>query len=171
MTKPQTDQSDSAGNDVGAATGGVAQKPVPLDPSLQKAGEILLSQSLESHREICKSMISTTTVSLGAYVGLLGLVADKTQLIQFLKSNLSLSSAPVILFAVAASMYICGYFHSAKANPRQLVEWLRDCDARSIEEATQRTLSRRWSFLWAGNIAYWMGVAVALYAIYRCLVP
>jgi hypothetical protein len=43
--------------------------PPPLSPPLLKAGETLLAQSLESHREICKTMISTTTVSLQRLTG------------------------------------------------------------------------------------------------------
>jgi hypothetical protein len=88
------------------------QVTVPtLDPAATKAGETLLAQSLESHREICKTMISVTTASLAAYIGLLSLVGEKARLAAEFQAATITACLPVASFAAAASFYVCGYFH------------------------------------------------------------
>jgi len=137
-----------------------------LDPSLVKAGEMLLAQALESHREICKSLITTTTAALTAYAALLGFVVDPVLRNGLLKSNPYLAVAPVILFAVAASLYVCGYFHRKEASASLVLQWLERSDAQSIREAIFETVKRRWRYLWGGNIFFWLAVVTALYALY-----
>jgi hypothetical protein len=135
-----------------------------LDPSSTKAGETLLTQALESHREICKTMISVTTASLGAYVGLLGL-GDKSKLLFLLQSQTSLAAAPVVLFAAAASLYLCGYFH--REGPVAVLDALKSKDRTAITTAIDRTVTRRRIFLWCGNAGYWIAVSLGLYLAWR----
>jgi|688.fasta_scaffold605545_2 hypothetical protein len=137
----------------------------PLDAAVVKSGEMLLAQSLESHREICKTMISVTTASLAAYVGLVGLVGDKKFLAEVLRCVSLIAAAPIIAFAAAASFYICGYFHRVDAVT--VVDLLSKRNVSELRSAVQLTVSARRRYLWLGNGFYWFAVCVALYMAYR----
>jgi hypothetical protein len=136
-----------------------------LDAAISRSGETLLAQSLESHREICKTMISVTTASLAAYVALLGLVGDKKFLASELREVPFIAATPVIAFAAAASLYICGYFHRADAV--SVIDLLSTRNALEIRRTVQRTVAARRRYLWLGNGSYWLAVCIALYMAYR----
>ena len=144
--------------------------PTPLDPSLVKAGETLVLHAMESRREICKTMLTTTAGSLGAYLALLGLILDKNAIKPFAMAHPLLAAAPVLLFLVAASLYVGGFYHYPPARAPQVLSWLKNCDEAQLSHALERTLDRRWKFLLGGNVAFWLAVGVGLLAAYYAAV-
>jgi hypothetical protein len=112
-------------------------------------------------------MISVTTASLAAYIGLLSLVGEKARLAAEFQAATITACLPVASFAAAASFYVCGYFHHLDSEAGKVLRWLREKNAEEILNAIRCTVARRREYLWAGNIAYWHAVAVALYMAFR----
>jgi len=136
-----------------------------MHTSSQKAGETLLAQALESRRDICKTLLTTSSAALGVYLTLLGLVLDKGKAICFLSCHPVVASVPVVLFIFAASMYVCGYFHAPAVSAERVLAALRSENEAIILGGVSATLKRRFYFLWAGNSAFWCGVCSGLYSV------
>jgi hypothetical protein len=153
-----------------ATTDALAQTPGPPDPSLVKACETLVQHALESRREICKLMLTTTVASLGAYLAILGLILDKSAIKAYFIAHAALAATPVFLFLLAAACYVGGYFHNDAADASRVLGWLERRDTVALQQAVSVTLDRRWKFLLAGNILFWFAVCIGLVAAYYAAV-
>jgi hypothetical protein len=138
-----------------------------LQDATKKIAESLLVHALESRRETCKGLITTSSASLGVYLTLLGLVLGSGKATAFINSYPCSAAAPVVLFIAAAGMYVCGYFHAPEASAEKILEMIGAAEPKDDDllRALRATLRRRQVFLWAGNAAFWLAVCTGLYSV------
>ncbi|NWL16375.1 hypothetical protein FHG08_11800 [Pseudoalteromonas sp. Scap03] len=117
-------------------------KPItPHTEAILNAGSRLLSESIETGREFCKSMISFSIAAIPAYIGLLKLFIPKDTLISSIVSPIWL--LPILLFILSASIFVFGYLPVRKLVSLELPD--------AIENAIEKQINRRF---WLGVIGF-----------------
>ncbi|HDM8135454.1 TPA: hypothetical protein P0E15_005045 [Vibrio harveyi] len=133
-------------------------KPItPHTEAIISAGSRLFSESIETGREFCKSMISFSIAAIPAYIALLKLFIPKNELISDIISPIWL--IPIMLFVCSASVFVFGYLPTRKLVSLDLPD--------EIERAIESQISRRF---WLGVLGFVLlcigiacGVAVIAY--------
>ena len=116
-----------------------AQPLTPHTNAIVEAGTRLLTESVETGREFCKSMISVTLAAIPAYIGLLKLFIPKDHLLSNIAGSFWL--VPVAFFVLSASSFVAGYLPAKGIVSIDLPE--------EIEAAMKKAINRR----------YWFGIA------------
>ncbi|MCP4602151.1 MAG: hypothetical protein GY847_16815 [Proteobacteria bacterium] len=127
----------------GKIISGVAAPLSPHTKALLKAGERLLTESVETGREFCKSMIGISLTAIPIYVGLVKAFVPKDKIIMDLVGLIWVF--PVGLFILAAVILLTGYMPGRNRVSIELPG--------EIEETLNRAINRRF---WVGVIGFIM---------------
>lgn len=148
----------ASGEDLRVAVSDV-QAVTPHNDALYEAGKKLLMDSVETGRDYCKFMITTSVGAIPVYLGLLGVMLPE-------KYEPTWTSGPVLivpplLFVASAALSIAGYLPRVATFSLDLPE--------EIEEVRQATIGRRRKFALAATtlfcVAALFAIVVALWSL------
>jgi hypothetical protein len=135
------------------------QAVTPHNEALYEAGKKLLLDSVETGRDYCKFMITTSMSAIPVYLALLGLMLPAEYQPTW-TSGPVLIVAPVV-FLAAAGVAIAGYLPRVATFSLDLPQ--------EIEDARQATIDRRRRFALAATVLFCVAalctVAVALWSL------
>jgi len=135
-------------------------------PLSYELGKSLLTQTLESGREYCKTMIPVSAGAIGAYAALISFAWPKDagvakHMTSFLNSTFPIAIAPVVLLILAIWMFILGYFplHNSKG--------FNGSARNRIKENLVQSPRRRFKFHFAGSLLIVGAIVVAFTYLHR----
>lgn len=116
----------------------------PLSPhqkAVHEAGASLLKDSVETGREFCKSMISTSLTAVPVYVGLVQLFVPEKKILPDVVGVIWL--VPAALFLSAAGVFAAGYVPGRSQLSLDLPS--------DVEKTLSRAINRRY---WLGLVGF-----------------
>jgi len=133
----------------------------PHNEALFEAGKALLIQSIEIGRDFCKFMISICAGAIPVYLGLLKFVLPESHTFTTWQGILMVT--PLLLFACALVVFVCGFFPQRSRFSLDVAE--------VIEEERRTTISRRYTCSWLGFCIFLVGLVVGALAIISVYAP
>ncbi len=127
----------------------------PHSKALYEAGKSILTDSLETGREFCKSMIGISTGAIPIYLGILTFMLPEKYKLGFAAGVLI--ALPAIGFLVAALLFVIGYL------PVSGEISLNDVD--EIDQERSRIIRHRVKFIWFGFGLFTVSTLSAIWAI------
>lgn len=130
----------------------------PLSPQnevIYEMGKEILKNSLNTARDFCKFMITTTIGAIPIYLGLLKFVLSENNILSGIM--LILTVIPLLLFFLSTILFNCGYLPKAS---RLYLDNIND-----IEQAYDKIIKIRKIFIFSGTTCFFIGVIVAIISI------
>lgn len=127
----------------------------PHSKALYKVGESILSDSLESGRDFCRSMIGTSTGAIPVYLGILTFLLPEKFILGF-GAGLTVA-APSIGFLIASALFTIGYLPVSGEISLDIVE--------EIERTLEKIINYRKRFIWSGMAVFIVSTLLAILVI------
>lgn len=133
----------------------ISVSATPLSPhtkALLKAGERLITESVETGREFCKFMIGITLTAIPIYIGLIKAFIPKDTIISDIIGLVWVF--PIGLLILAAVIFLVGYMPNMKRISLVLPD--------NIEEILTKTINRRFRFSIGGFVIFCAAILSAV---------
>lgn len=127
----------------------------PHSKALYEVGKSLLSDSLESGRDFCKTMIGTSTGAIPLYLGILTFLLPDKFILGF-GAGLTVA-APSIGFLIASALFTIGYLPASGNISLDIVE--------DIERALEKIISYRKRYIYSGMAVFIASTFLAILVI------
>jgi hypothetical protein len=128
----------------------------PHSKALYEAGKSILTDSLETGREFCKSMIGMSTGAIPIYLAILTFMLPEKYKLGFAAGGLI--ALPAIGFLIASLLFVIGYL------PVSGEISLDDVD--EIDRERTRIIRHRIAFIWSGFGLFMISTLGAIWAIF-----
>lgn len=132
-----------------------SQPASPHSKALYEAGKTILVDSLETGRDFCKSMISTSMGAITFYIAILTFILPDNYILGIAAGGLIVS--PAIGFLITSVIFIFGYL------PR--IGELSLDDLEEIERERNRIITHRTTFIRIGLSFFIISTLCALWVI------